>query len=286
MPDAPNLMASESRDVPGDAAGRPTAKRRSWMWRTIRGLLVVYLLIVLAAMFLEDSLIYFPMRYPAGDWDQKSLPFEDAWFRSADGTQLHGWYVPHKAPRAVVLFCHGNAGNLSHRLPILEVLHERVGVSTLIFDYRGYGRSAGKPSEAGILADARAARRWLADREKIAEAEIVVLGESLGGAVAVDLAASDGALRVGAGEHLQQPDRRGRLPLSLVAGSLGDANPPGLGGEDCRLSRSAVAGAWRRRHDCATLFRPAASRRRQSAEEAHHLSGPRSQRSDAAGVLR
>jgi hypothetical protein len=193
MPDAPNLMASESRDVPGDAAGRPTAKRRSWLWRTIRALLVVYLLIVLAAMFLEDSLIYFPMRYPAGDWDQKSLPFEDAWFRSADGTRLHGWYVPQRHPRAVVLFCHGNAGNLSHRLPILEVLHERAGVSTLIFDYRGYGRSEGKPSEAGILADARAARRWLADREKIAETEIVVLGESLGGAVAVDLAARDGA---------------------------------------------------------------------------------------------
>src|ERR1700690_2905272 len=109
MPDAHNLKASETRKVPGDTAGRRTAKRRSWTWRTVRGLLVVYLSIVLVAMFLEDSLIYFPMRYPGGDWDQKSLPFEDAWFRSADGTRLHGWYVPHEHPRAVVLFCHGNA---------------------------------------------------------------------------------------------------------------------------------------------------------------------------------
>ncbi len=144
-------------------------------------------------MFLENSLIFFPSRYPAGDWNQKSLPFEDAWFQSADGTRLHGWYVPTKNPRAVVLFCHGNAGNLSHRLPVLEILNRHVGVSTLIFDYRGYGRSEGKPNEAGILADARAARHWLANREKIAETDIVLMGESLGGAVAVDLAARDGA---------------------------------------------------------------------------------------------
>ena len=73
------------------------------------------------------------------------------------------------------------------------MLHRRVGVSVLIFDYRGYGRSEGKPNEAGILADARAARAWLADREKIAEADVVLMGESIGGAVAVDLAARDGA---------------------------------------------------------------------------------------------
>jgi uncharacterized protein len=121
------------------------------------------------------------------------LPFEDAWFQAADGTRLHGWYVPKTDARAAVLFCHGNAGNITHRADILNTLHRHVGVSTLIFDYRGYGHSEGKPNEAGLLADARAARRWLADREKIAEADVVLMGESIGGAVAVDLAARDGA---------------------------------------------------------------------------------------------
>jgi uncharacterized protein len=164
-----------------------------WGWRVARGLLVAYLLIVVGMMFLEDHLIFFPMRYPGGEWRPGGLEFEDAWFASADGTRLHGWYVPCQGARAAVLFCHGNAGNVTHRAGALEMLHRRVGASVLIFDYRGYGRSEGKPSEAGILADARAARRWLAEREKIGEADVVVMGESIGGAVAVDLAARDGA---------------------------------------------------------------------------------------------
>jgi hypothetical protein len=154
---------------------------------------LAFLMIVVAAMFLENSLIFVPTPYPGGDWRPAGLKFEDAWFQSADGTQLHGWYAPAKNARAVVLFCHGNAGNITHRAPVLAMLHQRVGASTLIFDYRGYGRSEGKPTEAGVLADARAARRWLAEREGIAETDVVVMGESIGGAVAVDLAACDGA---------------------------------------------------------------------------------------------
>ena len=144
-------------------------------------------------MLIEDWLIYFPVAYPEGDWKPGGLQFEDAWFAAADGTQLHGWYVPQENARAAVLFCHGNGGNLSHRVDALKRLHRQSGVSVLIFDYRVYGRSNGKPSEAGCLADARAARAWLAARENIPEARIVLMGESLGGAVAVDLAARDGA---------------------------------------------------------------------------------------------
>jgi uncharacterized protein len=163
------------------------------LWRVVRALLVIFLVVILAAMLFEDSLIFFPTPYPDGEWHPVGLKFEDARFESADGTRLHGWYVPKKDARAAVLFCHGNAGNITGRAYILEILHNRVGVSTLIFDYRGYGRSEGKPSEAGVLADARAARRWLANREKIAESDVVLMGESIGGAVAVDLAARDGA---------------------------------------------------------------------------------------------
>jgi fermentation-respiration switch protein FrsA (DUF1100 family) len=141
---------------------------------------------------LERSLVFFPSKYPQGDWQPRGLIFEDAWFRSADGTKLHGWYVPHERPRAVVLYCHGNAGNVTGRAGVLRVLHQ-MGIAVLIFDYRGYGRSDGKPTEEGVLADARAARAWLAKRTGAAEKDVVLLGRSLGGGVAVDLAATDGA---------------------------------------------------------------------------------------------
>jgi fermentation-respiration switch protein FrsA (DUF1100 family) len=144
-------------------------------------------------MFFEEALIFFPARYPEGDWQPEGLAFEDARFSSADGTRIHGWYLPHEQPRAVVLFCHGNAGNVSHRAEMLRVLHDGVAVSVLAFDYRGYGRSAGKPNEAGVLADARAARAWLARRAAVDPSEIALMGRSLGGAVAVDLAAHEGA---------------------------------------------------------------------------------------------
>jgi hypothetical protein len=144
-------------------------------------------------MTFENGLIFFPTVYPDGYWDPSGLEFEDAWFEAPDGTKLHGWYVPHADPRAVILFAHGNAGNLSDRADIVDDLVKRLGVSVMIFDYRGYGRSGGTPSEAGILTDARAARRWLANRAGLSEARIVLMGESLGGGVMVDLAAQDGA---------------------------------------------------------------------------------------------
>ncbi len=180
----------------------PTSPRpceaRSWrlgrsLGRIVGAALVAYLVVMGVAMFLENSLIYFPSVYPEGDWSPRGLAFEDAWFQAADGTRIHGWYVPKQNARAAVLFCHGNGGNLTHRVDTLMMLHRRIGVSVLIFDYRGYGRSKGKPSEAGVLADARAARAWLAARENTRDADVVLMGESLGGAVAVDLAARDGA---------------------------------------------------------------------------------------------
>jgi len=141
---------------------------------------------------IERSLVFAPNRYPLGNWQPGGMAFEDAWFTAVDGTRLHGWYVPHPQPRAVVLFCHGNGGNVALWADVLRILHDRMGVTAMGFDYRGYGRSEGTPSEAGVLADARAARTWLARRAGIAENQIVLMGRSLGGAVAIDLAA-DGA---------------------------------------------------------------------------------------------
>lgn len=159
----------------------------------MRSLLIAYLVILLMMIWLENSLIYFPAKYPAGQWTPPGLEFEDADFTAADGTRLHGWYLPAENPQAVILFCHGNAGNLTHRDDVLRDLPQHVDASLLVFDYRGYGKSEGSPNEAGVLADARAARVWLAKRSGVAEREIVLWGESIGGAIAVDLAAEDGA---------------------------------------------------------------------------------------------
>jgi fermentation-respiration switch protein FrsA (DUF1100 family) len=176
----------------GQSESGNATKRRTSVLRIARrvffSLLAIYLLILLLLMFLEESLIFFPSKYPDGDWNPPGLTFEDAWFEAADGTKLHGWYVPHDRPRAVVLFAHGNGGNISHRGDLLQALN-RLGVAVLAFDYRGYGRSEGKPNEAGVLADGRAARTWLAERAGVPEKDVVLMGESLGGGVAVGLAA-------------------------------------------------------------------------------------------------
>ena len=142
----------------------PSSRRRTlWQrFRIVRLFVAAYLLVVLAMVFFENSLIFFPSVYPEGNWNPRDLEFEDAWFEAADGTRLHGWYCRAQDPRAVVLLAHGNGGNLSDRADIVRVLVDRLGASVMIFDYRGYGRSAGSPSQAGVLADARAARRWLA----------------------------------------------------------------------------------------------------------------------------
>lgn len=142
---------------------------------------------------LDETLALFPAKYPEGDWEPAETHFEDGWFESIDGLRLHGWYLKHEKPTAAIVFCHGNAGNVTHRGYIAALLHKRLGASIFVFDYRGFGRSEGVPTVDGLIRDARAARVWLADREEIAERDVVLMGESLGGGVAVQVAAADGA---------------------------------------------------------------------------------------------
>lgn len=146
-----------------------------------------------AMLGLEDKFLFFPDRYPVGDWKPKGLEFEDAFFTSSDGVKLHGWYCPCKDARAVVLHAHGNGGHLAYEAPLLKFYQQRLRVASFIFDYRGYGRSEGTPGVVGILQDARAARTWLTKKTGLKENQIVLRGQSLGGAVAVDLAADGGA---------------------------------------------------------------------------------------------
>jgi uncharacterized protein len=140
---------------------------------------------------LDELLLFQPTKFPNGDWQPAGLNFADAWITSGDGTQIHGWYCPAEKPKAVVLYCHGNGGNLAGRASTLQFLQETMGVSILIFDYRGYGRSEGTATVAGAIADARAARTELAKLAKINEADVVLMGRSLGGAIAIQLAADN-----------------------------------------------------------------------------------------------
>jgi uncharacterized protein len=137
----------------------------------------------------ERWLVYPAPPHAGADWVAPELPHEDVWFEGAGGAKLHGWFVPHPTPRASVLFCHGNGEHVARLAPMLALLRERAAVSVFAWDYRGYGRSAGKPSEQALLADARAAQLWLAQREDIRPEDVVLYGRSLGGAVAVGLAA-------------------------------------------------------------------------------------------------
>jgi uncharacterized protein len=142
---------------------------------------------------LERSLLLHPRAFPAGDWEAADLPHEDAVFTAADGTRLHGWFATPPQPREIVLFCHGNAGNVTSCGWVLDFYRQRLNCAVLVFDYRGFGKSEGTPTETGLVQDARAARQWLAQRTGVEESAIVLVGRSLGGGVAVDLAAKDGA---------------------------------------------------------------------------------------------
>lgn len=138
---------------------------------------------------LDEFLLFQPTRYPHGDWEPAGLDFTDIWITTTDGTKIHGWYCPAEKPKAVILYCHGNGGNLAGRADTLKFLQNDIGASVLIFDYRGYGRSEGKATVVGAIEDARAARTELARIADVDESDVVLLGRSLGGALAIQLAA-------------------------------------------------------------------------------------------------
>lgn len=135
---------------------------------------------------LESRFLYFPTRPLHTTPAAANLDYEEVDFPATDGTALHGWYLPGEAGKPLVLLCHGNAGNIADRVALLPFFHE-LGLSVFLFDYRGYGRSAGEPSEEGTYDDARGALAWLAGRGWSPQ-QMIYLGRSLGGGVALQLA--------------------------------------------------------------------------------------------------
>ncbi len=137
----------------------------------------------------QRSQVFLPSKYPTGIWDPSiyGVPYEDVWFESEDRTSLHGWWIPHARATATLIYCHGNSGSIADRIGIYRQLR-RLKLNIFTFDYRGFGRSSGQPSESGLFADARAAYDLLLGRPEIDPAKVLVFGHSLGGAVAIDLA--------------------------------------------------------------------------------------------------
>jgi fermentation-respiration switch protein FrsA (DUF1100 family) len=170
------------------AASKPPRRWWYFPFRIARLVAMVYLGLMLCAMFFEEKLIFFPSPYPEGNWKPHALEFEDVEFAAADGVHLHGWYCPVANPRAVVLMSHGNAGNITHRTDEILLWQRHLRVSVFIYDYRGFGRSEGSPNEAGVYADARGAYRWLTEDKGIDAGEVVFRGESIGSAVSLQLA--------------------------------------------------------------------------------------------------
>ncbi len=139
-------------------------------------------------LILDRTMIYFPQRDLMATPDSVGLAYEDVYLTAADGTRVHGWHIPGRGG-ATLLWFHGNSGNISHRLDNILILNERLGVGILIIDYRGYGLSAGRPSESGLYMDAEAAFEYMTGELGLdAERDIVLMGRSLGAGVAVEMA--------------------------------------------------------------------------------------------------
>ena len=151
----------------------------------------VYFALVLLLYLLQGRMVYLadlPERALSASPNDIGLDYEDVSLTTGDNEVLHGWYIPAANSKGVVLFFHGNAGNISHRLDSIGIFHE-LDLDVLIIDYRGYGQSSGRPSEQGTYLDAQAAWDYLVDNRGIAPGKIVIFGRSLGGAVAAWLAA-------------------------------------------------------------------------------------------------
>lgn len=145
------------------------------------------LLAVLMYVF-QARFVYFPIEKLYFSPVDIGLDYEDVYLDINGDISIHGWYIPHENPRATLLFFHGNGGNISHRLESICIFHD-LGLSVYIIDYEGYGKSDGSPSEQATYRDAMAAWQYLVNERSIPGNEIVLFGRSLGGAVAVWLAA-------------------------------------------------------------------------------------------------
>ncbi len=148
---------------------------------------VFIVLFLISVRYMERHSIFFPMKEITSTPASVGLAYEEAWFDTSDKKRLNGWFIPGEDAKFTLIFCHGNAGNIGHRLEKILMFRD-LGLNVFIFDYRGYGKSEGAPSEAGLYEDVKAAYDHLTKGRKIPKDNIILYGESIGGAVAIDLA--------------------------------------------------------------------------------------------------
>src|SRR5258705_5557147 len=164
--------------------GAPNASKSLFQSRLLilfLKIFVAYLLVLVLVRIFEPRLIFFP-KYPDrldGDWHPRALPVQDVWLTASDGVKLHVWWIPHDNAKFTFLAFHGNASNIANRTPTYEFLHG-AHVNVFAVEYRGYGRSEGKPSEAGIYLDAEAAYDYLVSSRGLDRKSIIAFGQSLG----------------------------------------------------------------------------------------------------------
>ena len=145
----------------------------------------------------EKGIVFFPESYLEATPNDYGLDdYEEVFFSAKDGTRLHGWFVNGPDERAVLLWFHGNAGNISHRLHNLKKLHDALQIPIFIFDYREYGKSQGEISKAGTFSDAHGAFQYLIDEKGFGTSSVLLFGRSLGTALAVDIASKETCLGV------------------------------------------------------------------------------------------
>ena len=176
-------------------AGRMVDQKRKNRRKNFIAVLLSPVVFYTLLRWFEQAQVYQPYTAWAATGDALGRAWEDVYFTTRDDVKLNGWFFPadRSSPRSrlAVLFAHGNGGNISHRLESYSALLE-TGVNLFAFDYRGYGRSAGRPREEGTYLDAQAAYAWLLTRG-FAASNLVAFGESLGGAVAAELSARETA---------------------------------------------------------------------------------------------
>jgi fermentation-respiration switch protein FrsA (DUF1100 family) len=148
---------------------------------------IMYGAFCLYLYLMQGRMIFYPVRKLTATPTDIGLHYESVSLTASDGVKLHGWFVSAGDEKGALLFFHGNAGNISHRLDSLKIFHD-LGLSTLIIDYRGYGESKGSISEKGTYLDAEAAWDYLAGEKGMEPRKIIVFGRSLGAAIAAYIA--------------------------------------------------------------------------------------------------
>lgn len=155
---------------------------------------ILYAGLSLALYLFQDRMVFLanmPGRALEATPGDVGLEYEDAWIDTSDGEKLHGWFIPAKASRGTLMFFHGNAGNISHRLDSVMIFN-KLGLDVLIIDYHGYGQSSGKPGEEETYLDAQAAWDYLVAERGVPADRIIIFGRSLGGAVGAWLGSRPG----------------------------------------------------------------------------------------------